>query len=297
MSEVVCPPAIEDWLDGMRRRFREEAPNLLKLFETYAGEALFGRRFISDDLRRLRAGAQVLEVGAGALLLSCQLVREGFRVVALEPCGSGFSHFDRMRDMVKRLAQEMGCCPEILDQPAERLDIVERFDYAFSVNVMEHVDDVPAVLATVAASLNSGATYRFTCPNYSFPYEPHFNIPTLFFKRLTGQVMAGAIFSSTRVPDPSGLWKSLNWIDVGQVRRIVRRLPGLTVTFNRAMLVTTVERVATDPAFAGRRPPSMRLALKALVRLQLHHLLRLLPAALQPVMDCRIEKVGVEGRG
>ena len=43
---------------------------------------------------------------------------------------------------------------------------------------MEHVDDVPLVLRRVMSALRPGAAYRFVCPNYRFPFEPHFDIPT-----------------------------------------------------------------------------------------------------------------------
>eukprot|EP00494_Astrolonche_serrata_P011852 UN11950 len=54
---------------------------------------------------------------------------------------------------------------------------------------MEHVDDVDQVIRNVADSLRHGGTYRFTCPNYFFPYEPHFNIPTLLSKNLTEKLL------------------------------------------------------------------------------------------------------------
>jgi SAM-dependent methyltransferase len=283
--------AIEFWLAEVRPQFVDSAPGLLPLFDAYSAEALFGRRYIDFDLKRLRPGARVLEVGAGSLLLSCQLIREGFEVTALEPTGEGFSHFDQMRQMVLDKARAHGCCPTILDLPAERLAAVNCFDYAFSVNVMEHVDDVARVLETVGTSLTVGASYRFTCPNYLFPYEPHFNIPTFFSKQLTERLLGRKIFESQRVPDPSGTWKSLNWINVLKVGRCVRRLSGLRVTFNRAMLVSTLERVASDPDFAARRSPSMRRFLSGLVRLRIHYLLGFVPALLQPIIDCNMQKI------
>ena len=92
--------AIETWLEAVRSRFVEAKPELLALFDTYAAEAEFGRRYIDSDLGCLRPGGSILEVGAGSLLLSCQLAREGFDVAALEPVGDGFSHFDQMRQLV-----------------------------------------------------------------------------------------------------------------------------------------------------------------------------------------------------
>lgn len=296
MPEPRPHAGLEPWLAGIRARFADEAPELLALFDTYAAEARFGRRYIAQELQRLPAGARVLEVGAGAMLLSSQLVREGFDVTALEPVGSGFSHFGRMREIVLEHAAAAGCRPNLIDIPAEQLAEQDRYDFAFSVNVMEHVGDPAQVLRRVGASLRPGARYRFTCPNYLFPYEPHFNIPTLMTKKLTERVLGRRIRSSPRVSDPAGTWASLNWLTVPQVRRFVRDAGGLRLAFNRTMLVASLERVLTDPDFASRRSPAVRAVLSRLVRLRLHKLFGLVPAALQPIMDCCVDKAG-EGAG
>ena len=290
MPDSSLAPGIDAWLAHVRRRFAAADPELLPLFETYAAEAQFGRSYIAADLARLRPGAAILEVGAGSLLLSCQLAREGFDVTALEPTGEGFGHFERMRRIVHEEAARQGCSPALLDLPGEALAQTDRFDYAFSVNVMEHVTDPGKVLANVAASLRPGARYRFTCPNYLFPYEPHFNIPTLLSKRLTERVFGPRILGSRRVTDPAGTWSSLNWITVPRVRRSVRGLPGMRVSFGRSLLVSTLERVVSDPAFAARRSPALRAALGGLVKLGIHRLFALVPAACQPLMDCSMHK-------
>lgn len=282
------PPPIEGWLADVHGFIAGQAPELLPLFEVYSAEARFGRRYIAMDLQRLPAGASVLEVGAGSLLLSCQLVREGFDVTALEPIGSGFSHFERMRELVLNKAQLLGCRPKMLNMPAESMSTNSQFDYAFSVNVMEHVQDVARTLANVGASLKPGATYRFTCPNYMFPYEPHFNSPTLFSKKLTERVLGGKIFSNKTLADPLGTWESLNWIDVIQIRKGIQRIPDLRVEFNRNFLTVTLERIAFDKEFALRRSRWMRVIILALVRLRLHHLASLIPAMFQPVIDCMV---------
>ena len=88
MHDAARPQSIEWWLADVRAHFVEAAPDLLPLFEIYAAEAAFGRLYIAADVERLEYGAKVLEVGAGSLLLSCQLAREGFFVTALEPLGT-----------------------------------------------------------------------------------------------------------------------------------------------------------------------------------------------------------------
>jgi SAM-dependent methyltransferase len=281
---------IEHWLADVRSHFVETAPALLPLLDAYAAEASFGWRYIASDLERLQAGARVIEVGAGSLLLSCQLVRAGFNVTALEPIGSGFSHFEQMRQIVQERAAALGCLPGILPLVGEALTDFNCFDYAFSVNVMEHVDDAPLVITNVVRSLVVGASYRFTCPNYLFPYEPHFNIPTLLSKGMTEKIFYRKIFESTKMPDPSGTWRSLNWINTVQISKAARHVRGLEVSFNRLLLVTTLERVVSDRDFASRRSPAMLKLLLILVRLRLHKLFRFVPATLQPIIDCRLLK-------
>ena len=291
MRDAVKTDSIDWWLADVRAFFIETAPSLLPLFDTYSEEAVFGRRFIALDLERLQPGARVIEVGAGSLLLSCQLVREGFVVTGLEPTASGFSHFEHMRHMVLERATALGCSPRVLNLTAEDFYEYNSFNYAFSVNVMEHVDDVERVVVNVGRCLVVGASYRFTCPNYLFPYEPHFNIPTLFFKRLTEMVLSQKILSRKDMPDPSGTWKSLNWISVLKVRRISKKLPWLRVTFNRLLFVSTLERISSDKEFSNRRSPAILKLLIIFVRLRLHKLLRFMPATLQPIIDCRVERI------
>ncbi len=188
MSNNKQSSTIEWWLADIRSCFVDKEPALLSLLDTYAAEAIFGRNYIASDLESLPPGAKILEVGAGSLLLSCQLIREGFQVTALEPIGNGFSHFEQMRKIVSDRAAILGCLPVNLNVPAEDLTERNNFDYAFSINVMEHVADISCVIANVGRSLVVGAIYHFTAPNYLFPYEPHFNIPTLFNKQLTERV-------------------------------------------------------------------------------------------------------------
>ncbi len=282
--------SIESWLAEVREYVREISPELLPLLEVYSGEARFGRRYIASDLLRLSPDATVLEVGSGTLLLSCQLVREGFQVTALEPLGQGFSHFERLRELVMNRAEMLECLPRMLDQPAEMLSERCCFDYAFSVNVMEHVEDVASALSNVSASLKPGATYRFTCPNYVFPYEPHFNIPTLFSKKLTERLFGSKIFRNNKVTNPEGVWNSLNWINGYQISKVIKHLPELKLSFNHNSFFYILERISFDKEFAARRSKWLRVGILALVRLRLHYLVRLVPAMFQPTIDCVVTR-------
>ncbi len=281
---------IDIWLNNLRAKVLERLPELIDMFDTYAGEARFGRAYIEPNLQQLEAGSSILEIGAGSLILSTQLVREGFKVTALEPIGEGFSHFEQLRALVMEEAATNGFATEMLVIPAEALAIQDRFSFAFSINVMEHVEDVGAVINRVCESLNATGSYRFTCPNYLFPYEPHFNIPTLISKSLTERVFRKKIYGNKAVPDPGGVWNSLNWISVPRVINIARSCNLNNVSFDKKMLSKMLSRALHDPEFASRRSPLIVILISIVVRLHLHKLSNLIPAVMQPVMDCTLAK-------
>lgn len=274
----------------VREHCAVNAPELLYLLDIYAAEATFGRNYISSDIKLLKKGDRILEVGAGSFLLSCQLVREGFDVTALEPIGPGFSHFEQLRTLVFNKAHLLGCQPRTLNMPAEEFTEKNNYSFAFSINVMEHVINVPKVLINICESLVLGASYRFTCPNYLFPYEPHFNIPTLYSKKITQYVFAKKIINMKGMLDPEGAWHSLNWINVLQIRRSSAKIKGIRTTFSTNLIVNTLERIALDKNFASRRSHAIQKTLLFFVKIRLHRLFILIPPELQPIIDCRLHK-------
>ena len=265
-------------------------PHLVDLFATYAREALFGRAWIDENLQRLHPGSTILEVGAGSMLLSCQLCREGFDVTAVEPVGEGFSSFAELQELVLNYMKERGIAPNLLPVAIEALVTDRKFDFAYSINVMEHVEDVPEALSRVVATLVPGGEYRFTCPNYLFPYEPHFNIPILFSKSVTARLFHDRIFMNQSMPDPAGVWRSLNWISVTQIKRAVRRLPDVSLYFKRTMLRDTLARLVTDEQFSARRSSWMRRVADWLVSSGVYRLAILVPVTMQPVTDCTLKR-------
>jgi SAM-dependent methyltransferase len=287
-SGLSCANApMDEFLARIRSHLDAQAPKLRPLFDTMAAEATFARDWLSEDLARLPRNAALLEVGGGVFLLSCQLAAEGFAITAIEPTGYGFGEFRQLGDIVLELVATK---PTIAPCKAEDFISDKHFDFAYSLNVMEHIDLPDEAIARVSEVLEPGASYRFLCPNYLFPYEPHFNIPTLFTKRLTWRLMRQRIEGNTRVDDPSGLWRSLNWITVPKVERFAAKDATLTLRFHRAMLVWMLERALKDKEFAGRRAKWMVAVIRTAVALRLHHLAGYIPALLQPIMDVRLTK-------
>lgn len=283
-------PDFEQLISDIRQRVPHDDGKLLELFDTYAQEARFARQLLDSDFRALKQGASILEVGAGMMLLSCQLQREGYRVTALEPFGEGFSHFTRLQGLVKEYAGSHHIEPDYIENIAENLNRTHEYDYAFSINVMEHVGNISQVLEKVYDALKTGAAYRFVCPNYDFPYEPHFNMPTLVSKSLTEKVMRRKIEDNSELPDPAGTWRSLNWITPSKVKRICKQRLGINASFDPSILETYLERAASDPIFKQRRGGFLSAVATTLSRTGIFKLTRLVPGRFLPVMDCTLVK-------
>ncbi|MDH5276770.1 MAG: class I SAM-dependent methyltransferase [Gammaproteobacteria bacterium] len=281
---------VEPFLASLRSNLEAEAPHLLPLFDVMAGEARFTRAWLDEDLKRLPQAAPILEVGGGVFILACQLAREGFAITSIEPTGAGFGAFEELGSAVLAFAVRDGSAPTVVRCRAEDFRAEARVALAFSVNVMEHVDAPDVVIGRLSALLSPGGSYRFLCPNYLFPYEPHFNIPTFGSKALTRWLMGRRIEENAGMDDPAGVWRSLNWITVPQVRRIAAADASLLVGFGTNTVVWMLERAVTDAAFARRRAGWMVAALGALSRARLLRFAALIPATFQPVMDVRLTK-------
>lgn len=281
---------IQSLLQEIMDIVQHKAPHLEELFNVFAQEACTGRAWLAENLACLTHGARILEVGAGLMLLSCQLTKEGFAVSSLEPLGDGFSSFIELQKIVLAYAEKNNIMPMVIPIAVEQLTLENEFDFAFSINVMEHVSDVSIALERTIHAIRPGAEYRFICPNYLFPYEPHFNIPIIFSKSLTEKLLRRRIYDNTRVGDPTGLWKSLNWITVSKVLKTVQRMPDVSFYFDRTILKTLLTRVTNDKEFSNRRSPWIRKCAHLIVSLGLHQLVEWIPPIVQPAMDCTIKR-------
>jgi SAM-dependent methyltransferase len=281
---------IEDWVAQLRLKILSSAPNLIEIFNLYASEAKFGRNYIAGELDKLAPNAEVLEVGAGSLILSTQLVREGFKLTALEPTGSGFGHFNQLREIVINEAKLSGCMPNLIEISAENLNISNHFDFAFSVNVMEHVNDIELTLIKVIQSIKVGGEYKFTCPNYIFPYEPHFNIPTVISKPFTEKIFSKRIYSHKKILDPKGLWDSINWITVTRLRSFAKKSRALSLKLRTDLFNEMIIRTVSDEEFSKRRSPFIKLIINLIIKLKVNRMAHYIPATFQPVIDCSFIK-------
>jgi 2-polyprenyl-3-methyl-5-hydroxy-6-metoxy-1,4-benzoquinol methylase len=76
--------------------------------------------------------------------------------------------------VLSEIAQSENLKFSSIESPIEDFEYDHKFDIIFSINVMENLKDPYSVLIQMNSALKFGGKYRFFCPNYDFPYEPHF---------------------------------------------------------------------------------------------------------------------------
>ncbi|MGZ3592467.1 MAG: class I SAM-dependent methyltransferase [Syntrophales bacterium] len=286
---IVQHDGLSDFIDDARASVIEQCPNRQEYFDIYANEARFGFSVIETEFNALQPGSLIMEVGAGMLLLSGYLANRGMEVYALEPIAGGFSHFRELQNAVLRYYEKIGLKLNLIESPIESFSDAERFDYVYSINVFEHISDVECGLSNAYLSLKTGGTLKVCCPNYHFPYEPHFNIPTLFDKRLTESVFKSSIMKSPQMNEAQETWDALNWINVSQVRRLFRKRFGTEPIFNRLATYQIVSRVLSDPQFTARRSRWVFTVLQMLDRIGFLQLFKFFPVLFSPVMDFSVK--------
>jgi 2-polyprenyl-3-methyl-5-hydroxy-6-metoxy-1,4-benzoquinol methylase len=129
---------------------------------------------------KLNKGCEILEVGSGIGIASAGLSSFGFNVTSLEPGGLGFENNAKM---ASHISKRLGIVVAIKSEPAEEVRFLlgTKFDVIISNNVLEHVTDVELALSNLFHYLSENGMMIHSCPNYAFPFEPHFGIPLIPF--------------------------------------------------------------------------------------------------------------------
>ena len=226
------------------------------------------------DIQLVR-GSKILEVGAGFGLASICLAMMGFDVVALEPGGLGFE-----QNRSASMAFARSCAVQInhVEVSAEIADFgtLGKFDLVVSNNVLEHIPDVDKALTNLYNAISPMGVMIHSCPNYTFPFEPHFGIPLLpFMPRLTGLFLPKSVKTS-------GLWNSLNFISQSQVKKNARA-NNMSCIFKPGTMSKSIERLNRDPQFAERHQYIARVVRIRIVNLLLIRLFSLPPYLATPM--------------
>ena len=139
--------------------------DLKNYFINARADAAHCYQFIKEHLHKNK---KILEVGGGVHLLTSFLNQE-YDVTSVEP-GGFTSYTNNLRNKIlskKNL--------KVQTAKLENFRTEEKFDLIFSMNVLEHTDDIETHLRSCINLLrNENSLLLIQCPNYTFPFESHF---------------------------------------------------------------------------------------------------------------------------
>lgn len=266
-----------------------EKPELLSLFMMYQNEAIEARKLLHENLLLIGQNARVLEVGGGILALAVQLASEGYRITTVEPVGDGFTGISWIMDKFLLIANRENLTINLLQSQIENCTFEEKFTFIFSINVMEHLSNPYSVLIQLSQLLAKNGFYRFICPNYDFPYEPHFG--KWLFRRDHGSF----ILEPSRVKsnflsesESIGLYKSLNYITLRKIQKHSRQHQ-LELLPNKHALHALLIRSMEDEQLRNRHPALGRL-ISILFSKETLIIIKFFPTFIQPTMDVTIKR-------
>ncbi|MCC2606140.1 class I SAM-dependent methyltransferase [Planctobacterium marinum] len=220
--------------------------------ETWIAEAEFGFRFISDEVKTLKPGSGVLEVGCGSGLLLAQL-SESFSCVefeGIEPFSDGFSALKEFNFLVQRKGLN------IHNLKYEEFESNKKFDLIYCINVFEHLNDWRDMLMWASSLLMDCGRIVVLCPNYSFPYESHVRIPIIINKKITYKVFRKTIQAFEANNRIVGLWDSLNFVKKREVKAFTKnnyQALNLKLDDDVSIIDYMIDRTLYDEEFKRRQ--------------------------------------------
>jgi 2-polyprenyl-3-methyl-5-hydroxy-6-metoxy-1,4-benzoquinol methylase len=116
----------------------------------------------------LKKNKKILEVGGGVHLLT-SFLHQDYDITSIEPGGfTGFA--DELRNKILNQTKIKTHTTTV-----EKFTTDTKFDFIFSMNVLEHTDDIKQHIISCMNLLKDEHSLLFIqCPNYTFPFEPHF---------------------------------------------------------------------------------------------------------------------------
>lgn len=162
---------------------------------------------------------KILEIGSGTGILLKELsqIFKNKMFYGLDPHKKGFYNYKNVSENIsnKNLV--------IVNEDFSKFKPINKFDLIISFNVFEHVDDPNNYIKVVDTLLKSDGKSIILCPNYDFPYEPHFVLPIIYNKNLTYKIFKNRIINHERKTGEKGLWKGLNLCSKKKIENYLKK--------------------------------------------------------------------------
>ena len=225
---------------------------------------------------------EVLEVGAGSCILSAYLASKRLHVTAVEPLVPEFDFFTDLQNRVLEFCRRNSIELKLVHTTGEQLDLLGQFDVAFTINALEHMREPLLTIDNMYNSLRPGGVALVHCPNYTIPFDTHFNIILVTRSKPINEWLYRSKIS--RYPK---VWDELNFVRYIDVRRhlVSRRT---SFSFDHSIMRDLVVRLMDDPIFAKRMPALVRAMGAVLRHTGLMGALTWVPVRFQTPMEVQI---------
>ena len=191
----------------------------------------------------LNKNSKILEVGGGIHLLTNYLNEEHY-ITSIEPGGfTGFTDDLRNQILDKNKLN-------VFTTTLENFKTDEKYDFIFSMNVLEHTKDINLHIKSCLKLLKDENSILFIqSPNYSFPFEGHFYeffIP--FFPKFTFEkIKKNKLIKKL---GENRYYNTLNYLNFNCTYKNIKKL-GLKIDFKHP-IKEIFERINSDEQFKKR---------------------------------------------
>ena len=255
------------------------------MYDRFVNEARFGLSRVLPILPSFAAASiEVLEIGAGSCILSAYLASKRLNVTAVEPLGPEFDFFSDPQRRVLEFCRCKGIELRLVRATGEELDLPGQFDVAFTINALEHMREPLRTIDNMYDSLKPGGVALIHCPNYTVPFEVHFNVLLVTRSKLINQWLY-----RSRINRYPKVWDELNFVRYVDVHRhLVKRRADFS--FDHSVMRDLAMRLMDDPIFAERMPAVVRAIGAMLRHTRLLRALAYVPPRFQTPMEVHIRK-------
>jgi len=233
----------------------------------------------------LKKNKKILEVGGGIHLLTNYLHHLGYDITSIEPGGFA-DYIDNLRKKINHKSEL-----KIITSTLEQFQSKKKFDFIFSMNVLEHTNNIEEHIRVCIKLLKDKNSLLFIqCPNYTFPFEPHFYkwfipfFPKFTFTYLRKKNLIKKLGKKKYVDIINKLNFDCNYFKIKKLNLSIKFIHPLKDIF---------DRIEQDIVFRERLLKNLlvRLCYKMIIFLQAKKILTYLyPIALTPYLIIKIKK-------
>jgi len=203
---------------------------------------------------------KILEVGCGTGILLKELsdLFPDKKFVGIDPHESGFHNYENLSKKINNDSSNI----IINHQNLDKINLNDKFDLIFSFNVFEHIKDQNQYLINTQNYLSDFGKNLVFCPNYDFPYEPHFFIPIIFNKKITFFIFKNKINQHEILTGEKGLWEGLNLNGKKKIEKFLKQ-NNFLFKYDETIKDRFFDRIENDPSkyFRKRQGFVSKLAL------------------------------------